>query len=311
MSSLFSSICLIIAIIESVMGLLGNGTILAVSSTSCIRSKILSSYDVIMIFLSLSRFFLELWMMLDCFLLIFCQPSFYKDNLFVTFKTVFIFLNSSSFWFAAWLSVFYCIKVAIFNQSFFICLKQRISSLVPWILITSSLFSIATSLPFSWDTYYAHSNFTTPLTMTNSSERIATRKTNILFLVLLFNFGIALPSIMFVFSSILLIRSLWRHTRQMQNNATGFRDPSLEALTGAIRTVFSFLLLYTANFIALILILSGIFTPSSIEEALCVVVAAACPAGQSMVLIWSNPRFRELPTSILHRISCCVRVGCS
>ncbi|XP_065597058.1 taste receptor type 2 member 40-like [Cyrtonyx montezumae] len=311
MPSLFSSFFLIIAIIESVMGLLGNGTILAVSSTSCIRSKVLSSYDVIMIFLSLSRFFLQFWMMLDCFFNLFCQPSYYKENLFVIFKTAFIFLNSSSFWFAAWLSVFYCIKVASFTQSFFIRLKQRISNLIPWMLIISSVFSFATSVPFFWDSYSTHNNFTTPLTMTNSSERIATRKTNLFFLILLYNVGIALPSIMFIFSSTLLIRSLWRHTRQMKNNATGFRDPSLEAHIGAIKSIFSFLLLYIINFIALILIVSDAFTPLSIEEVICVVVVAACPAGHSMFLIWSNPKFRELPSSILHHINCCVRARCS
>lgn len=67
------------------MGLLGNGTILAVSSTSCIRSKILSSYEVTVIFLGLSRFFSQFWMMLDFFLSLFCQPSPHKGNLFVTF----------------------------------------------------------------------------------------------------------------------------------------------------------------------------------------------------------------------------------
>uniref|UniRef100_A0A803YPW8 Taste receptor type 2 n=1 Tax=Meleagris gallopavo TaxID=9103 RepID=A0A803YPW8_MELGA len=241
MSSLSSS-CLIIAIIESMMGLLGNGTILAVSATSCFRSKILSSYEVTVIFLGLSRFLFAL--------------------------QFFVFLNSSSFWFAAWLSVVYCIKVASFTQSFLICLKQRISSLTPWMLTASSLFSFATSLPFSWDNCNAHSNFTTPFTMTDSSERIATRKNKILVLILLCNVAIALPSIMFVFSSVLLIRSLWRHTRQMQNNATGFRDPILRAVIGAIKTVFSFLLLYITNLIALLLILSDAFASLSTEEAL-------------------------------------------
>uniref|UniRef100_A0A803YKB5 Taste receptor type 2 n=1 Tax=Meleagris gallopavo TaxID=9103 RepID=A0A803YKB5_MELGA len=229
----------------SMMGLLGNGTILAVSATSCFRSKILSSYEVTVIFLGLSRF---LFAVLD-------------DLQF------FVFLNSSSFWFAAWLSVVYCIKVASFTQSFLICLKQRISSLTPWMLTASSLFSFATSLPFSWDNCNAHSNFTTPFTMTDSSERIATRKNKILVLILLCNVAIALPSIMFVFSSVLLIRSLWRHTRQMQNNATGFRDPILRAVIGAIKTVFSFLLLYITNLIALLLILSDAFASLSTEEA--------------------------------------------
>lgn len=307
MSNLFTVICLIIAIIESMMGLLGNVTILAVSSTSCIRSKISSSYDMIMIFLSLSRLFLQSWMMLDFFLSLFCEASYYEENLYVTFKTVFVFLNYSSLWFAAWLSVFYCIKVASFTQSFFIWLKQRFSSFMPWMLIISSLFSFVMSLPFSWDIYDVHNNLTTPLTMRNSSERRGTMKTSLLILILLCNAGIALPLIMFVVSSILLIKSLWRHTRQMQNNATGFRDPSQEAHIGAIKSVFSFLILYITNFIALVLILSDAFLPFSIGEAICIVVMAACPAGHSMVLIWSNPKFREMPARILQHINCHVR----
>ncbi|NXQ98867.1 T2R40 protein, partial [Sagittarius serpentarius] len=280
--------------------------ILAVCSASCIRSKRLSSYDMIMIFLSLSRFLLQSWMMLDLFLSLFCE-TYYEENLFVIFKTVFMFLNYSSLWFAAWLSVFYCTKVASFTQSFFIWLKQRISILMPWMLTTSSLFSFATSLPFAWDIYDMHNNFTAPLTMTNSSERRVTMKASLFLLILLCNAGIALPLIVFVVSSILLIRSLWIHTRQMQINATGFRDPSLEAHIGAIKSVFSFLSLYVIYFIPLLLILSDIFLPLSIGEAVCLAVMAACPTGHSMVLIWSNPKFRELPARILHHANCHVR----
>lgn len=307
MYELFSLLFVAIAIIESMAGLLGNGAVLAVCSTSCIRSKILSSYDMIMIFLSLSRFSLQSWMMLDLFLSLFCETSYYEENLFVIFKTVFMFLNYSSLWFAAWLSVFYCTKIASFTQSFFIWLKQRISSLVPWMLITSSLFSFATSLPFAWDVYDVHNNFTAPLTMTNSSERRVTMKASFFLLILLCNAGVALPLIVFVVSSILLIRSLWIHTRQMQNNATGFRDASLEAHIGAIKSIFSFLILYVTYFISLVLILSNIFLPLSIGESMCLAVMAACPTGHSMVLIWSNPKLRELPARILHHANCHVR----
>lgn len=97
----------------------------------------------------------------------------------------------------------------------------------------------------------------------------------------------------------------------MQNNATGVKDPCLGALIGSIKTIFSFLLLYITNVIALILIISDTFMSLSTEEAVCVVVVAACPAEQSMVLIWSNPKFRELLTSALCHMSCCVRARCS
>ncbi|XP_063178600.1 taste receptor type 2 member 40-like [Chroicocephalus ridibundus] len=307
MFTVFYLLFLTIAIIESIAGLLGNGIILIVSSTSCIRSKILSSYDMIMIFLSLSRFFLQSWLMLDLFLSLFCEGSYYQENLFVIFKTVFVFLSYSSLWFAAWLSVFYCIKVASFTQSIFIWLKQRISSLMPWMLIASSLFSFATSLPFAWDVYNVQDNITAPLTMTNSSERRVTMKDKVFLLILLCNAGIALPLILFAFSSVLLIRSLSIHTREMKNNATGFRDPSLEAHIGAIKSVFSFLIFYVTYFISLVLILSSIFLPFSIGEIICIALMAACPAGHTMVLIWSNPKFREAPARLLHHANCHVR----
>ncbi|NXU49066.1 T2R40 protein, partial [Turnix velox] len=281
--------------------------IFIVSSSSCIKSRILSSYDMIVIFLSLSRFILQSWMIVDLFLSRFCETFYYAENVFAFFKALHMFLNYISFWSAAWLSVFYCIKVANFTQSTFIWLKKRISSLVPWMLITSSLFSLSTSLPFIWDVYKVHNNFTAHLTMTNSSEGRVTLQTSFGLFLLLCNAGIALPLIVFVVSSILLIRSLSIHTRQMKSGATSFQDLSLEAHIGAIKSVFSFFIFYVTYFISLVLILSNTVLNFSIEEVICITVMAAGPAGHSMVLIWSNPKFREVPARILHHVNCRVR----
>ncbi|NXP25690.1 T2R40 protein, partial [Scytalopus superciliaris] len=281
--------------------------ILAVSLSSCIRSKIWSPYDIIMISLSLYRFILQSWSMLDVFLVIFYNRSLYEENVFVVVKTVYMFLNYSSLWSGAWLSVFYCVKVASFTQSFFIWLKQRIANLVPWMLITSSLYSFATALPFAWDVYGVHNNFTAPLTVANTSEMGVTRKDSLALLILLCNAGISLPFTLSVLSSILLIQSLWIHTRKMQGNATGFRDPSLQAHMSAIKSVCSFLIIYTIYFICLLLLSCNIFSQLSIGKSMCIIVMAACPAGHSMVLIWSNPKFRELPARILHHANCHVR----
>ncbi|NWV84967.1 T2R40 protein, partial [Dasyornis broadbenti] len=281
--------------------------ILAVSSSSCMRSKTWSRYDMLIISLSSSRIFLQCWIILDLFLTIFCEPSYYEENVFFVIKTVYMFLNYSSFWFGAWLSVFYCIKVASFTQSFFICLKQRISRLVPWMLLTSWLYSFAAAIPFIWDVYIVYDNFTAPLPVTNSSKMRTTKKDSLGLLILLCNAGIGIPFILSVFSSVLLIRSLWIHTRQMQNNASGFRDPSLEAHVTAIKSVCSFLILYITYFIAFIFLLCNIFLRFSISKSICIAVMASCPAGHTMVLICSNPKFQELPARIWHHITCPVR----
>ncbi|NWW74438.1 T2R40 protein, partial [Climacteris rufus] len=281
--------------------------ILAVSSSSCIGSKPWSPYDMIMISLSSSRIILQTWNTLDLLMSIFIDISYYEENMWVFSRIIFMFLNCSGLWFGAWLSVFYCIKVASFTHSFFIWLKQRIARLVPWMLLTSLLYSFATSIPFTWDVPSVHDNLTAPLPMTNFSEMRTKMKDSLTSLFYLCNAGIGLPLTLSVVSSTLLIRSLWIHTRHMQNNASGFRDPSLEAHIKAIKSVCSFLIFYITYFISLLLLLFNSFPPLSNGESICIVIMAACPTGHSMVLIWSNPKFRELPARILHHTSCPVR----
>ncbi|NWI82114.1 T2R40 protein, partial [Dryoscopus gambensis] len=281
--------------------------ILAVSSLSCIGSKTWSPYDMIMISLSSSRTILQCWSTLDFLMAIFFETSYYIANVFIVSKVIFVFLSYSSIWCSAWLSVFYCIKVASFTQSFFIWMKQGIARLVPWMLLTSWLYSFAAAIPFAWDVDGVHDNFTLPLPMTNSSAMKTTRKDSLALLLLLFNAAVSLPLILSVVSSILLIRSLWVHSREMQNNASGFRDPSLEAHMKASKSVCSLLILYVIYFITFIFLLCNFFLHFSIAKAICIAVMAACPTGHSMVLIWSNPKFRELPARIWHHTKCQVR----
>ncbi|NXB60616.1 T2R40 protein, partial [Struthidea cinerea] len=281
--------------------------ILAVSSLSCIGSKTCSPYDMIMISLSSSRIILHSCSILDLLMSVFCEHFYREENIFVVSSTVFMFLNCSSLWFSAWLSVFYCIKVASFTQPFFIWMKQRIARLVPWMLLTSWLYSFAATIPFAWNVNSVHDNFTAHLPMANSSAMRTTRKDNLTLLIYLCEASTALPLILSVVSSVLLIRSLWVHTRQMQNNASGFRDPSLEAHISAIKSICSFLIFYIIYFICLLLLLCNTFSLLSDGESVCIAVMAACPAGHTMVLIWSNPKFRELPARIWHHTKCPLR----
>ncbi|XP_054126045.1 taste receptor type 2 member 40-like [Melozone crissalis] len=307
MMTSFALLCLSIAIIESLAGILGNGIILAASSLSCIGSKTWPPYDMIMISLSSSRFILQSWITLNFLMIIFYKPFIYTENVHIASQTIFAFLNYSSLWFGAWLSVFYCIKVASFTQSFFIWLKLRIARLMPWMLLTSWLCSVTAAAPFAWDVYSVHENITAPSSMTNSSAKRSTRNDRLTLLIYLWNASTPLPLTLSVASSVLLIQSLWIHTRRMQNNASGFRDANLEAHMKATKSVCSFLIFYITYFICLLLLYSRVFSHLSDEECMCIVTLAACPTGHTMVLIWSNPKFRELPARIWDHINCPVR----
>ncbi|NXO30268.1 T2R40 protein, partial [Cisticola juncidis] len=281
--------------------------ILAASSLSCIRNKTRSPYDLIMISLSSSRFISQSWTTFDLFFNILQDCSDCEENIFVFFRPIYMALNCCGLWFGAWLSVFYCVKVASFTEPFFIWMKQRIARLVPWMLLTSWLCCITAAIPFALHIYRVHNNFTAPSSLTNSSAMRTSRKDSLTLLIYLCNASTALPLILSVVSSVLLVWSLWIHTRQMQNNASGFRDPSLQAHMKAIKSVCSFLILYIIYFISLILLLSCDFLPLSYAESICEVLLDACPTGHTLVLIWSNPKFQELPARIWHHINFHVR----
>ncbi|XP_058695263.1 taste receptor type 2 member 40-like [Poecile atricapillus] len=298
----FALFFLSITIIESMAGILGTGIILAASPWSCIRGKTWSPYDMVMISICSSRITLQCWIILDLFINIWHEQYYSEESRGVVFSALYVFLNYCSLWFGAWLSVFYCIKVATFTQSFFIWLKQRIARLVPWMLLTSWLCSFTAAIPFIWDDYSVHRNFTAPQLMTNSSAMRITWRDSLGLVIIICNASTAF--ILSVVSSVLLIRSLWIHRRRMQNNASGFRDPSSEAHISAIKSICSFLIIYIIYFICLLLLLCIDFLPFSDEEFICAAVLAACPTGHTLVLIWSNPKFREQPARIWHHIIC-------
>ncbi|XP_014594755.2 taste receptor type 2 member 39 [Equus caballus] len=278
---------------ECIIGIFANGFIVAINAAEWIQNKAVSTSGRILLFLSVSRIALQSFLMLE---LTFSStsPSFYnEDVVYDTFKVSFMFLNYCSLWFAAWLSFFYFVKIADFSYPVFLKLKWRISGLMPWLLWLSMLISLGNSVVFFKDIYTVYSNNSFPIPSSNSTEKKYFTETNVFNLVLFYYLGILIPLIMFILAATLLIISLKKHTLHMESNATGFRDPSMEAHMGAIKATSYFLILYVFNAIALFLYMSNIFDINSSWNISCKIIMAAYPAGHSILLIQDNPGLRR------------------
>ncbi|XP_003422867.1 taste receptor type 2 member 39-like [Loxodonta africana] len=288
--------------IECIIGVIANGFIMAINAAEWVRNKAVNTSGRILFFLSASRIALQSCVMIGT-VLNSAFPSLYNHNvLYGIFKISYMFLNYCSLWFAAWLSFFYFVKIADFSNPLFLKLKWRISRWMPWLLWLSVFISMGFSVLVVKEHTELYCSNTFSISSSNSTDKKYLTKANVVNMVLLYNLGIFLPLVMFILTATLLIASLRRHALHMESNATGSRDPSMQAHMGAIKAISYFLVLYIFNAVALFLYMSNIFDTNSPWNILCTVILTAYPAGHSVLLIFDNPGLRRAWKKLQHRV---------
>ncbi|XP_015284761.1 PREDICTED: taste receptor type 2 member 1-like [Gekko japonicus] len=289
-------------VIETLVGMAANGFIVLINCIDWFRTRKLSPNDLILSCLGLSRLAWLVVMTLDRTKVFFSLGNHIWDT-HVMPPIVWIFTNSANIWFATWLSVFYLAKIAIFSHPIFLQVKQRISALVPWLLLGSVIFSAMTAviLMTSLNNGFAMCN---PSNDSEIKEPDSWKYLDIL--------GMApnlIPFLIFLSSTILLISSLWKHMRRVQSNGTGTGDLNTQAHLSAIKALASFAVLYLSSFLAItsqaVLILNNM--DHSLPVRLLDLVVAAYPSAHTIILILINPKLKQAWVRMLHPLKCCLR----
>ncbi|XP_044865181.1 taste receptor type 2 member 40-like [Mauremys mutica] len=288
-----SIIVLVILACEAFVGMWINSFIVAVNCVERVKQRYLSSADNILAVLAFSRFCFLLKTMLQTFCSTFYPEIYYLSSVFQVFRAVTWFFNSSNQWFAACLCVFYCVKIANFSHPLFICLKFKISRLVPWLLLGSVFLSLFSSLPFLNSVYKIECNDFNSSLKRRYNVKNVTVETSVSHILSICGIGFSMAFTIFIISAFLLLFSLWRHTRQMQNNSSSFRSPCVEAHIQAMKAIMSFFLINIVNFIALLILLTNIYQETAAASVACTIIVDACPSVHSIILILSNPKLKE------------------
>ncbi|XP_014374804.1 LOW QUALITY PROTEIN: taste receptor type 2 member 40-like [Alligator sinensis] len=279
--------------IEIIAGFMGNGFIAALICSDWIRNRKISSSDTILISLSISRFVLQGTITVYIHSLYF--PGMPKlATLYKAFCILWMFVKHASLYvFSTWLSVFYRVKIINFTQLILLRMKLRISGMVPWFLLGSMLVSSITTLPMFW-IFPSISSHNSTGNHVNNSVKSTALDTSSLSIASLYCAGCFFPLTISFFTSVLLIVSLWKHTKKMQHNTTSCQDPRTNVHANAIKTLVSFLILYLSSFIAQIpLILLASQNSHTWEVAVSLVVVAAYPSGHSIILILINSKLKQ------------------
>ncbi|KAI5938760.1 Taste receptor type 2 member 1 [Manis javanica] len=291
-------VLLLFAVIQFLIGVLANGIIVVVNSTDLIKQRTMMPLDLLLCCLAISRICFQL----DIFYINLAVLSLTEFPPLAENFTILMFLNESGLWFATWLSVFYCAKIATVAHPTIFWLKTRISKLVPWLILGSLLYVSITSVFHSKHTWILQKNMwlglfsknaTTPIKEMHASQ-FASHIVNL-----------SLPLIIFLISVLLLIFSLGRHTQKMRNTAVGTRNLSMSVHVSTLVSILSFLVLYLSHYLIIVVIILQNFKLRRLIFLFCILVVGSYPSGHSIILILGNPKLKQNAKKFLLLRKCC------
>ncbi|XP_069707018.1 taste receptor type 2 member 2-like [Phaenicophaeus curvirostris] len=282
---------------QTFFGLWINAFIVSVLVIALVKKKSINSNEKILLFLGCSRFLYFCFAWAGTFVLIFYPWLYNVPAIPWLFSAIQDFINFSNMWASCCLSIFYCIKIAIFQHSFFTFLKAKIDRMVPWMLTGSVLLSlIIPTLAYKMNCEMRCD--TLNATSVGDFWRQTVKLDRCFFpSFFLIGFGFATTFLAVIFSALLLLFSLWRHKRRMQANSV--RNISVDAHIKAMKSILSFFFLYSINFTALVL--SLVFA-TKMDNALWLLLSAflnAFPVLHSLVLMFSNPKLEKTQMRIV------------
>ncbi|KAM7028027.1 taste receptor type 2 member 9-like [Passerculus sandwichensis] len=295
----YGAMALAIITLEVFAGMWINAFIVCVLCIAWVKKKTLNSNEKILLLLGCSR----ISFLCDAWLYHFLSKIFPNFPHFQTILKVLASIatsfNYSNLWISACLCGFYCIKIANFRNSFFIYLKVKIDRMVPWLLLGTGILALAMiSVTYVLKETLQKNNIT--FICQENFWEVTIRKDKHHFpFHFLAGLVFAASFLVVTFSAVSLLFSLWRHKRTMQTNS--MKDLSMDAHIRAMKSVLSFLVMYSINFVCLILTIIYDTKKDNIMTLLIYIYLHAFPGVHSLILIFSNPKLEK---ALLKFLSC-------
>ncbi|XP_043823403.1 taste receptor type 2 member 8-like [Dromiciops gliroides] len=271
-----------------IIGIIGNGFLVVVNVSKLIQKKRMISIELLLTCLGMSRLGLQILLTLQGVLSIFFANVYLRNIYGSLFLFIWMFLNSSSVWFATCLSIFYCLKISGFTHPSFLWLKFRVSRGMPWMLLGSLLASVVTAILCACTLDYSLESWPSNTSLDSSDpEKVVVSD------VFLVNLILMLPLGLFVVCSATLLASLYSHTQRVQSSSSTLGSPSTEAHIKALRTVTTFICFFLSYFAALMVNLTFMVPFRSFWFFFVKDVMAAYPSGHSVIIILGNSKYQQ------------------
>ncbi|NWY90948.1 TA2R9 protein, partial [Loxia curvirostra] len=288
--------------VEVFAGMWINAFLVCVLCIAWVKKKTLNSNEKILLLLGCSRFWYLCFTWISHFLSKIYPKYLYLHHILQLLATIQTFFNYSNLWVSACLCGFYLIKIANFRNSFFIYLKVKIDRMVPWLLLGSEILALAISIViYDLTETVQNSNHTFTCQENFWEARIPMDK-YFFSSIFLAGFGYAASFMVVIFAAVFLLFSLWRHKRTMQTNS--MKDLSMDAHIRAMKSVLSFLVMYSINFLCLVLTITYAMKEENTMTLVISIYLCAFPGVHSLIVIFSNPKLEKALLKILSCVKC-------
>ncbi|XP_023409859.1 taste receptor type 2 member 13-like [Loxodonta africana] len=280
----------IIIVAGFIIGSLGNGFIVLTNCIDWTNRRKLSLVDQILTGLALSRIGLLWEILVNWFGSLYYSALLMRGPGLRMIAFAWIITNHFSIWLATILSIFYLLRIANFSSPFFLYLKWRVKKLILMILLGSLVFLFLNLIHINVyinDWMHVYEGNTTWNSRTRDSATFSGPTILTVTMFTLIPFTVALVSFL------LLIFSLWKHLNRMQLHSKRPRDSRTKAHINALKTVISFLLLYSTFFLALLIASLSHTLQNKLYLMFGQAIGTVYPSSHSFILILGNSKLRQ------------------
>ncbi|XP_027714111.1 taste receptor type 2 member 7-like [Vombatus ursinus] len=301
MPGIMGNIFVMVAAGEFLVVGLTNGLIGLVNFMDWVKTGRLSSLDLILTALAISRIVL-----VGSFMSIIIAINFFVLDKMIYLEPVWNLSNHLNTWLDTCLNVFYFLKIANFSHPAFLWLKWRVNKVVLrmicicFLIVLLVNFLLAEKIIAISTICTAHGN------RTNGTHEMQITKQYHFFNRILYYMGGFAPFIFSLISCFLLVLSLWRHSRQMQRNVTNSRDSGTEVHKKTMKCIVSFLFLFLLYHVSIIMgTLNYILFDNPLPVMLSIIITPIYPLAHSIILIKMNNKLRQASLRILWQLRHC------
>ncbi|XP_010641902.2 taste receptor type 2 member 8-like [Fukomys damarensis] len=300
LSSILETLPWIILIVKFIMGIWGNGFIALINGIDWVRNRKISLIDFILTCLASSRIcFLRTTILIISFNSVHENLSPSKG---ILMSVVIIWMGSNYFCtaFATCLTLFYFFKIANFSNPIFLWMKQRML-MVLLVIVLGTALSCCMSLIF----IDAFTNSSTENWMKRNLtfDYMKTFYNCLIYLILL-NMAFIIFFVVSLTSFLLLIFSLWSHTKRMKLQGLYSRDSSTEAHLRAMKAMISSLLLFIMFYISHVMIYLDHFFADNVSKIFVNVLVFFYPSVHPYLLILWNNKLEQASLYVLRKLKC-------